>query len=108
MNIKAEIGTRITQSRKAKGFTIKKLAELTKELSAARISNWEQGTRSPGPMEAKLIARILEVAPSYLLCLSDNPNGELYSSDNLPLHVPVLSLQLQFQILGQRKYRLLP
>ena len=77
MNIREKIGERITKSRKKLGITIKELSLRSKNLSAARISNWEQGTRLPGPMEVKTIANILNVAPSYLMCLSDSPNGEL-------------------------------
>lgn len=76
MELKTKIGNRITQSRKALGITIKELAARTKSLSAARISNWEQGTRSPGPLEAKILADQLNVSASYLLCLTDSPQGE--------------------------------
>jgi SOS-response transcriptional repressor LexA len=93
MSIKEKIGDRITQSRKALGITIKELAERTGELSAARISNWEQGTRSPGPMEAKLVANALNVSASFLLCLTDNPGGELSKSSNAIQFIPILSLQ---------------
>lgn len=82
-NIKQEIGRRITLIRKDKlGITIKELASRTNGLSAQRISNWEQGTRSPGPMEAKQLADVLNISASYLLCLTDSPNGELHQSDN--------------------------
>lgn len=93
MNIKQTIANRITESRKQLGITIKELAARTGELSAARISNWEQGTRSPGPVEAKMIAGILNVSPSYLLCLSDDPRGDLVTlSDVLPRFVPLIPL----------------
>ena len=77
MDIREQIGNRITKSRKALGITIKELSARIGSLSAARISNWEQGTRSPGPLEAKLLANQLQVSASYLLCLTDNPDGEL-------------------------------
>ncbi|WP_238143898.1 helix-turn-helix domain-containing protein [Legionella pneumophila] len=73
--MKKIIGSRITQARKANGLTIKVLAERT-GLGAARISNWEQGTRSPGPEEAKSLSKVLCVAASWLLCISDDPRGE--------------------------------
>lgn len=75
MNMKKIIGGRITQARKANGLTIKALAERT-GLGAARIGNWEQGTRSPGPEEAKVLSEELQVAASWLLCLTDDPRGE--------------------------------
>ncbi|HHF7373994.1 S24 family peptidase [Legionella bozemanae] len=93
MSIKERIGERITQSRRALGITIKELAEKTGELSAARISNWEQGTRSPGPMEAKLLAKALNVSASFLLCLTDNPGGEISKSSNAIQFMPILPLQ---------------
>ncbi len=73
--MKKIIGGRITQARKANGLTIKALAERT-GLGAARIGNWEQGTRSPGPEEAKVLSGELQVAASWLLCLTDDPRGE--------------------------------
>lgn len=92
-NIKKEIGQRITKVRKEKlGITIKELASRTNGLSAQRISNWEQGTRSPGPMEAKQLADVLEVSASYLLCLTSDPEGEIHSA-NAPISIPVLETQ---------------
>ncbi|WP_412755196.1 helix-turn-helix domain-containing protein [Legionella pneumophila] len=73
--MKKIIGIRITQARKANGLTIKILAEKT-GLGATRIGNWEQGTRSPGPEEALILSRELQVAASWLLCLTDDPRGE--------------------------------
>lgn len=75
MNMKKIIGSRITQARKANGLTIKILAEKT-GLGAARIGNWEQGTRSPGPAEVKLLSKVLNIAGAWLLCLTDDPRGE--------------------------------
>lgn len=93
MEIREQIGKRIAQSRKAVGITIKTLAERTKTLSAARISNWEQGTRSPGPVEAKLLAEHLSVSASYLLCLTDNLQGELiHASGHGHRYIPVLAM----------------
>ncbi|RYW88283.1 XRE family transcriptional regulator [Legionella pneumophila] len=88
MNMKKIIGSRITQARKANGLTIKQLAEKT-GLGAARIGNWEQGTRSPGPEEAKLLSKALNIAGSWLLCLTNNPRGEwiddqVIAIDNMP------------------------
>lgn len=85
MVIKEIIAARITKARKELGITIKELASRTNSLSAARISNWEQGTRKPGPEEAKLIADVLNVSASYLLGLTDNPQGELRSASRFVL-----------------------
>lgn len=94
MDIKEQIGKRITKCRKELGITIKELSARIGTLSAARISNWEQCTRNPGPAEAKLLAEQLNVSASYLLCLTDNPQGELMpSSKNAMRFVPVLTLK---------------
>ncbi|VEG91773.1 helix-turn-helix domain-containing protein [Legionella spiritensis] len=101
MSIKERIGERITQSRKALGITIKELAARTGELSAARISNWEQGTRSPGPMEARLLANVLNVSASFLLCLTDNPGGEISTSSNAIQLLPILTFKEAY---GAKEY----
>lgn len=79
--MKKIIGSRIKQARKANELTIKVLAEMT-GLGAARIGNWEQGTRSPGPEEAKILSRELKVAGAWLLCLTDDPRGENIETGN--------------------------
>ncbi|HGD2616039.1 TPA: LexA family protein [Legionella pneumophila] len=71
LNIKKEIGKRILEARKAKGLTLKALGELTGGLKQTRLTNWEQGVRTPGPEEIKSLARALDVSPAYLMCLSD-------------------------------------
>ncbi|MDI1352604.1 MAG: S24 family peptidase [bacterium] len=93
MSFKESIGNRITQARKAIGITIKELAARTQSLGAARISNWEQGTRSPGPIEAKILSDHLKVSASWLLCLTDNPQGELSQNiDNGLRYIPVMNI----------------
>ena len=79
MNLKKDIGNRITQSRKANGLTIKELAAKT-NLGATRIGTWEQGTRSPGPFEVKILSDVLQVAGAWLLCITDDPRGERRNS----------------------------
>ncbi|QBR84677.1 XRE family transcriptional regulator [Legionella israelensis] len=85
MNMKKMIGSRIAQARKANGLTIKELSEKT-GLSASRIGNWEQGTRSPGPLEAKILSKELKVAASWFLCLTDDPRGEFNEHHNIELN----------------------
>lgn len=80
--MKKNIGERIARARKANGLTIKQLSEKT-GLGAARIGNWEQGTRSPGPEEALILSKALSVAASWLLCLTANPKGEWLEIDLL-------------------------
>lgn len=71
MELKQEIGKRIAQSRKRKGLTIRELSEKLIDLKPTRISNWEQGLRTPGPNEVKMLSEVLDVSASYLLCLSN-------------------------------------
>ncbi len=93
MDIREKIGNRIIKARKELGITVKELAARTERLSPQRISNWEQGTRSPGPVEALLIAKQLHVSASYLLCLTDSPSGEITSPRNKGLQfIPVVPL----------------
>jgi SOS-response transcriptional repressor LexA len=72
LNIKKEIGKRILEARKAKGLTLKALGELAGNLKQTRLTNWEQGTRAPGPEEIKQLAQALDVSPAFLMCLSDD------------------------------------
>uniref|UniRef100_UPI003CED6C41 helix-turn-helix domain-containing protein n=1 Tax=Pseudomonas aeruginosa TaxID=287 RepID=UPI003CED6C41 len=71
LNIKKEIGKRILEARKAKGLTLKALGELAGGLKQTRLTNWEQGVRTPGPEEIKQLAEALNISPAYLMCLSD-------------------------------------
>lgn len=71
LNIKQEIGKRILEARKEKGLTLKALGELAGGLKQTRLTNWEQGTRAPGPEEIKQLAQALDVSPAFLMCLSD-------------------------------------
>lgn len=71
VNIKKEIGKRILEARKAKGLTLKALGQLAGDLKQTRLTNWEQGTRTPGPEEIKQLAKVLDVSPAFLMCLSD-------------------------------------
>lgn len=72
MNIKKEIGKRIHEARKEKGLTLKALGKLAGDFKQTRLTNWEQGIRTPGPEEIKQLAHILEVSPAFLMCLSDD------------------------------------
>lgn len=72
INIKEKIGQRILEERKNKELTRKALAELTDDLKPSRIANWESGLRTPGPGEIKQLAEALNVAPGYLMCLTDD------------------------------------
>lgn len=71
LNIKKEIGKRIGEARKLKGLTLKALGELAGGLKQTRLTNWEQGVRTPGPEEIKQLAIALDISPAFLMCLSD-------------------------------------
>ncbi|CAM4434729.1 MAG: hypothetical protein LEGION0403_FIIPPAGN_02746 [Legionella sp.] len=90
MSIKEKIGLRIKQERTAKGITRKALAELTEHLNASRINNYERGDRTPGPEEIKLLAKALEVSPSFLMCLSDDRQGKPAKTPGLGGLIPIL------------------
>lgn len=94
MNIKQKIGKRIADTRREAGLTIKELSERTVDLKSARIGNWEQGTRSPGPLEARMLAEALGVTASYLLCLSDDPKrADSAQARIIPKSIPIISYQ---------------
>lgn len=67
MRPKNLIGVRIRAARKSKKLTLKALAHKTKSLSPSRISNYEQGLRTPGPDEARELGSALGESPAYLL-----------------------------------------
>lgn len=103
LNIKKEIGKRIFEARKIKGLTLKALGELAGGLKQTRLTNWEQGTRAPGPEEIKLLADALDVSPAFLMCLSDEkqvkkakshsqliPLLDYHQACNAKLHINVI------------------
>jgi transcriptional regulator with XRE-family HTH domain len=89
MNTKEIVGKRIATARKAAGLTLKELAKRT-DLIISRISNWEQGTRSPALDEIIQLANVLNVVPAYLLGLSDITKPEQYFEKKI---IPILSTQ---------------
>lgn len=88
MNIKEEIGQRIYQARKAKGLTRQSLADLTDDLKPSRINNWERGIRTPGPEEIKQLAKVLDLPPAFLMCLTDEKQSK--KSPELVALIPLL------------------
>lgn len=85
MSIRDKIGTRIAEARKESRLTIQELSKLTGDLKPARISNWEQGLRSPGPDEITKLSKALNVSPAYLMCLSDRKEINFSSERNIRL-----------------------
>ncbi len=68
MNIKQEIGLRIQEARKKNKMSAVDLSKLT-GFNKSRISNWENGRRTPGLDEAKILEDALRVPAAYLLCM---------------------------------------
>lgn len=94
MKIQELIGQRLLQSRKKRGLTLKALSQLSEDvLKPSCVANWEGGLRMPGPKEALLLGRLLDVAPSYLLGLSDDEQGNIVLHEPEFKSVPLLTLE---------------
>lgn len=94
MDIKQKIGLRIANARKNCGLTVQELAARTGTLKAARISNWEQGTRTPGPLEVKQLSLALNVSAAYLMGLvEDDSLIEDYAGTLLCAALPILAIE---------------
>lgn len=67
------VSKRIKALRKARELSQTGLWKATGELlSKSRISNYEQGTRLPGPDEAVILAKALRTSAAHVLCLDDD------------------------------------
>ena len=77
MNYKKESGRRLKAARESMRWTLGELSRrIGGGLSASRLSNYEQGTRQLGVRESIALAPVLQVQPSYLLCV-DVEEGEM-------------------------------
>lgn len=90
-DIKKLIGQRIQVERKAKRLTQAKLAELAGGLKQPRVNNWEQGIRTPGPEEMKQLAKVLDVSPAFLMCLTDRKQPHPLDKNYVGALIPLLS-----------------
>lgn len=90
-DIKKLIGQRIQIERKMKGLTQARLAELAGGLKQPRVNNWEQGIRTPGPEEIKQLAKVLEVSPAFLMCLTDRKQPHPLDKNYVGALIPLLS-----------------
>lgn len=73
MDYKKEIGRRIKAEREREELSLEELSKRTGEvLSKSRIGNYEQGTRTPGPQEANILASALHCDAAYLMCLQQS------------------------------------
>jgi len=88
---KHEIGRRIAGARKHLKLTIKELAAACGNFSQSRVSNWEQGLRTPSPDAIKKLSFILNVSPAYLMCLSEQDSYE--GNYQLSFAAPYLELE---------------
>jgi len=70
MDFAKVIGERIREAREDKGWSLAYLSkEIAGVLSPSRISNYEQGSRLPGPREVLILSKALGKDPAYLMCL---------------------------------------
>ena len=70
VNYKEEIGRRLKDARESKGLSLEELSRRTKpRLLKSRIGNYEQGIRTPGPLEANVLAEALDMDAAYLMGL---------------------------------------
>lgn len=68
-------GQRMRELRKSKGITLEVLSEAL-DTTKATLSRYENDKRVPDINIAKGIADYLGVTTDYLLCRTDDPNGE--------------------------------
>ena len=67
------VGLRIKEMREHRDWSLADLERKTAgRLSKSRLSNYEQGTRLPGPAEAVVLATVYGVTPAFILCLDDD------------------------------------
>lgn len=89
MTIREEVGERIRLARKKSGLSQYELADKS-GIQRSRINNWENGIRLPGPQEMLLMAKHLDVSPSWLYCLTDTVGQLPIAKGSLQL-IPVFS-----------------
>ena len=71
----AEVGSRIAELRKSKGWTQKQLAERLNVTDKA-VSRWERGLNFPDLTTVEPLSALLEVSPSVLLGLAEKDSDE--------------------------------
>lgn len=79
------IGTRIKESREAKGLLQSQLAQMIGVKSAGVISNWEQDVSKPDANKMVRLCEALSISLSYLLDYYGKENAPPYSSEALKL-----------------------
>lgn len=85
------IGVRIRKCRGEKGWTLGELSAKTGgTLSLQRISNYEQGRRTPGPAEAKILAKALGTRAAWIMALEETQTQLTKEEESLVKHWRVL------------------
>lgn len=69
---KRAIGRRLAQARADKGWSLRDLEKASGGIfNKSTVGNYEQGTRTPDPWDARALAELLGVRASYLMCLEE-------------------------------------
>lgn len=79
------IGSRIKESREAKGLLQSQLAQMIGVKSAGVISNWEQDVSKPDANKMVRLCEALGISLSYLLDYYGEEKAPLYSSEAMKL-----------------------
>lgn len=96
------IGKRIVQARNIRGLQAKDLANML-NISATRLSNWENATSGISAEYIFKISEILDVSSDYIIGLSDNPSEATnYEADSLSIH-KVLAILRALNDIGQTR-----
>lgn len=69
---KKEIGRRIAKARTEKNWSLEDL-KTRSGIGRTTISNYEAGSRMPGPCEINALAKALGASAAYLMCLDEAP-----------------------------------
>lgn len=77
------LGERIKNRRKMLKLTQKQLASKM-GIDNTTISKWESDTYEPDAKSLNRLSEILDASTDYLLCRTDNPNGNTSKKNDLP------------------------
>lgn len=70
-------GKRLKEARIDAGLSLRELSDKTGGLySISRLSNYEQGTRAINPQAAQVLATILGVSATHILCIQEETPGD--------------------------------
>ena len=88
MDTKDESGRRLKAARDAKGLRLRDVTQAVGEATCGiqQLSNFEHGRRMISVEIAKEIAPILDVAPEYILTLTDTPKPDARETELINLY----------------------